>query len=75
MKYLKTQKQLNEASENLNISDVINRLFSEVENEFKVNGVLLMTYRKETGVLEFYEVNENEKRVEKYLKRVSINDL
>ncbi len=29
MKHLKTQKQLNEASENLNISDVSNRLLAE----------------------------------------------
>lgn len=57
------------------ISDVISRLFSEVENEFKVKGVLFMTYRKESDVLEFYEVDENEEKVEKYLKRVSINDL
>lgn len=55
--------------------DVISRLFSEVENEFKVKGVLFMTYRKESDVLEFYEVDENEEKVEKYLKRVSINDL
>jgi len=74
MKHLKTQKQLNEESENLNISDVISRLFSEVENEFKVKGVLFMTYRKESDVLEFYEVDENEEKVEKYLNRVSIND-
>lgn len=63
------------ATENLDISDVISRLFSEVENEFKVKGVLFMTYRKESDVLEFYEVDENEEKVEKYLKRVSINDL
>jgi hypothetical protein len=68
-------EQSYEALENLNIYDVISRLFSEVENEFKVKGVLFMTYRKELGVLEFYEVDENEERVEKYLKRVSINDL
>lgn len=61
--------------ENLNISDVISRLFLEVENEFKVKGVLFMTYRKESDALEFYEVDENEEKVEKYLKRVSINDL
>jgi uncharacterized membrane protein len=75
MKHLKTQKQLNESQENLNISDVISRLFTEVEHEFKVRGVLMMTYRKESDVIEFYEVDENEDKVEKYLKRVSINDL
>ena len=75
MKDLKHIKSFNEASENLNISDAISRLFSEVENEFKVKGVLFMTYRKESGVLEFYEVDENEEKVEKYLKMVSINDL
>ena len=31
MKHLKTQKQLNEASENLNISDVISRLSDRVD--------------------------------------------
>ena len=34
-----------------------------------------MTYSEETGVVEFYEVDENEEKVDKYLKRVSINDL
>jgi hypothetical protein len=75
MKHLKTPQELNEASENLNISDVISRLFTDVEKEFKVKGVLMMTYRKESDVVEFYEVDENEDKVEKYLKRVSINDL
>lgn len=59
----------------LSIPDVISRLFSEIENEFKVKGILFMTYRKGSDVLEFYEINENEEKVEKYLKRVSINDL
>jgi hypothetical protein len=75
MKHLKTPQQLNESSENLNISDVISRLFTDVDNEFKVRGVLMMTYRKESDVIEFYEIDENEEKVEKYLKRVSINDL
>jgi hypothetical protein len=33
MKNLKTQKQLNEASENLNISDVMNSVLTELYNE------------------------------------------
>ena len=33
MKHLKTQKQLNEASENLNISDVMNSVLTELYNE------------------------------------------
>ena len=75
MKNKKHIKSFNEATENLNISDVISRLFSDIKNEFKVKGVLFMTYREETGVVEFYEVDENEEKVDKYLKRVSINDL
>ena len=75
MKNKKHIKSFNEATENLNISDVISRLFLDMKNEFKVKGVLFMTYRKETGVVEFYEVDENEEKVDKYLKRVSINDL
>ena len=75
MKHLKTPQELNEATENLNISDVISRLFLDIKNEFKVKGVLFMTYREETGVVEFYEVDENEEKVDKYLNRVSINDL
>ena len=75
MKNKKHIKSFNEATENLNISDVISRLFFDIKNEFKVKGVLFMTYREETGVVEFYEVDENEEKVDKYLKRVSINDL
>lgn len=75
MKNKKHIKSFNEAIENLNISDVISRLFLDIKNEFKVKGVLFMTYREETGVVEFYEVDENEEKVDKYLKRVSINDL
>lgn len=75
MKNKKHIKSFNEATENLNISDVISRLFLDIKNEFKVKGVLFMTYREETGVVEFYEVDENEEKVDKYLKRVSINDL
>jgi len=33
MKHLKTQKQLNEGQENLNISDVMNRVLTELYNE------------------------------------------
>jgi len=33
MKHLKTPQELNEASENLNISDVINRIFKEIKFE------------------------------------------
>jgi rRNA processing protein Krr1/Pno1 len=38
MKHLKTQKQLNEAQENLNISDVMKRIYLLVEehNQLKV---------------------------------------
>lgn len=75
MKNKKHIKNFNEATENLNISDVISRLFLDIKNEFKVKGVLFMAYREETGVVEFYEVDENEEKVDKYLKRVSINDL
>jgi hypothetical protein len=75
MKDNKHIQSFNEHQENLNISDVISRLFTDVEKEFKVKGVLMMTYRKESDVVEFYEVDENEDKVEKYLKRVSINDL
>ena len=57
------------------LTDVISRLFLDIKKEFKVKGVLFMTYREETGVVEFYEVDENEEKVDKYLKRVSINDL
>jgi hypothetical protein len=35
MKHIKTQKQLNEAQENLNISDVIKRLSNDKEIELK----------------------------------------
>lgn len=59
----------------LNIPDVISRLFSEVENEFKVKGVLFMTYRKESDVLEFYEVDENEEKVEKELRISDVRDM
>jgi hypothetical protein len=75
MKDKKHIKTFEQHQENLNISDVISRLFTEVDNEFKVRGVLMMTYRKESDVIEFYEIDENEEKVEKYLKRVSINDL
>jgi hypothetical protein len=33
MKHLKTQKQLNEGQENLNISDVMNSVLTELYNE------------------------------------------
>ena len=66
---------LNAENGKLTIPDVISRLFLDIKNEFKVKGVLFMTYREETGVVEFYEVDENEEKVDKYLKRVSINDL
>ena len=36
MKHLKTSQQLNEASENLNISDVINRIFKEIKFEQRI---------------------------------------
>ena len=38
MKHLKTQKQLNEASENLNISDVMKRIYLLVDehNQLKI---------------------------------------
>lgn len=68
-------EEYNKQEEAEQITDVISRLFSEVENEFKVKGVLFMTYRKDSNVLEFYEVDENEEKVEKYLKRVSLNYL
>lgn len=35
MKHIKTQKQLNEASENLNISDVSNSVFSITEKQLE----------------------------------------
>lgn len=68
-------KTFEDKTSELNISDVISRLFSEVEKEFNVKGFLFMTYRKESKVIEFYEVDENDEKVDRYLKRVDVSDL
>jgi hypothetical protein len=44
MKHLKTHKQLNEASENLNISDVMNSLLKDLEQQLNDSKSMTMSY-------------------------------
>ena len=44
MKHLKTQQQLNEASENLNISDVMNSLLKDLKEQLKNSKSMTMSY-------------------------------
>ena len=71
MKHLKTPQQLNEASENLNISDVIVRLFTELARKHKVsvNDIDLTLQGEELCV---YYVNEDGEFTE--LERKPINE-
>lgn len=44
MKHLKTRNQLNEASENLNISDVMNSFLKDLETQLKDSKSMSMSY-------------------------------
>jgi hypothetical protein len=44
MKHLKTHKQLNEGQENLNISDVMNSLLKDLEQQLKDSKSMTMSY-------------------------------
>lgn len=44
MKHLKTPQELNEASENLNISDVMNSLLKDLETQLKDSKSMSISY-------------------------------
>ncbi|MFA5585560.1 MAG: hypothetical protein WDA02_03325 [Saccharofermentanales bacterium] len=75
MKHIKTQKQLNEASENLNISDVSNSVFSITEEQLselieklgdKIQGMLNREGRSTKGLALTNSVSDT---IRTYLKK------
>ena len=75
MKHIKTQKQLNEASENLNISDVSNSVFSITDEQLselieklgdKIQGMLNREGRSTKGLALTNSVSDT---IRTYLKK------
>ena len=77
MKHLKTQKQLNEVSENLNISDVINSIKKELDGwdkpSIKFTKELIESHKLITRIKELIEINIKSQLKSRHGEKMSNN--
>jgi hypothetical protein len=77
MKHLKSPQELNEASENLNISDVIVRLFTDLARKHKVsvNDIDISLQGEELCVYIVNDVIRTEDGEFSEVERIKLNEL